>query len=56
MVGIFCRRETFQERKAAPYFVSSAGKYSDGMTKNFPEKLFKEHFCNTSSLTGVDTI
>jgi hypothetical protein len=31
------------ETKAVPYFVRSAENYSDGMTKNLPDKLYKEH-------------
>jgi hypothetical protein len=30
-------------KQAVPYFVRSAENYSDGMTKNLPDKLFKEH-------------
>jgi hypothetical protein len=41
-------RQCFQMKQAVPYFVRSAENYSDGMTKNLPDKLYKEH---TSMLT-----
>jgi hypothetical protein len=36
-------RQCLQMKQAVPYFVRSAENYSDGMTKNLPDKLYKEH-------------
>jgi hypothetical protein len=36
-------RQCFLMKQAVPYFVRSAENYSDGMTKNLPDNLYKEH-------------
>jgi hypothetical protein len=36
-------RQCVQVKEAVPYFVWSAENYSVGMTKNLPDKLYKEH-------------
>ena len=36
-------RELWRRKQVLPYFVRSEENVADGMTKNQPEKLFKEH-------------
>ncbi len=47
----FFGRELFDKRQAVPYFIPSGRNWSDGLTKNQPEKLFNEH--DSGIMSGV---